>query len=88
MEVILEVRNELLENNQQDEVWEGWTGDPCLPVPWNGIGCETVNGDTVITKLYVTYFPFFVTFVLNCTSLQCCGMLWGGKVYNFFGYIH
>lgn len=51
VEVILEVRNELLEKNQQDEVWEGWTGDPCLPVPWNGIGCETVNGDTVITKL-------------------------------------
>lgn len=51
VEVILEVRNELLENNQQDDVWEGWTGDPCLPVPWNGIGCEAVNGDTVITKM-------------------------------------
>ncbi|KAK9904354.1 hypothetical protein M0R45_000790 [Rubus argutus] len=51
LEVILEVRNELLEYNQQDEVWEGWTGDPCLPVPWNGLGCEAVNGDTVITKL-------------------------------------
>ncbi|XP_062005626.1 nodulation receptor kinase-like [Rosa rugosa] len=51
VEVILEVRSELLENNQMNEVWEGWTADPCLPVPWNGIGCETVNGVIVITKL-------------------------------------
>ncbi|XP_004288317.1 PREDICTED: nodulation receptor kinase-like [Fragaria vesca subsp. vesca] len=51
VEVILEVRSELLERNEKNEVWEGWTGDPCLPVPWNGIGCDTVNGVPVITKL-------------------------------------
>ena len=51
MEVILEVRSELLEKNEKNEVWEGWIGDPCLPVPWNGIGCDTVDGVTVITKL-------------------------------------
>ncbi|KAM1161372.1 hypothetical protein ACFX14_000523 [Malus domestica] len=51
VEVILEVRNEVLKSNQESEVWEGWSGDPCLPVPWDGITCESVAGYAVITVL-------------------------------------
>ncbi|CAB4314383.1 unnamed protein product [Prunus armeniaca] len=51
VEVILEVKNELLKNNPQNEVWEGWSGDPCLPVPWDGITCAAIDGHLVITKL-------------------------------------
>ncbi|PQP99870.1 nodulation receptor kinase [Prunus yedoensis var. nudiflora] len=51
VEVILEVKNELLKNNPQNEVWEGWSGDPCLPVPWDGITCAAIDGYLVITKL-------------------------------------
>ncbi|XP_048437962.1 nodulation receptor kinase-like [Pyrus x bretschneideri] len=51
VEVILEVKNELLKNNQESEVWEGWAGDPCLPVPWDGITCESIDGYCIITEL-------------------------------------
>ncbi|CAL9001978.1 unnamed protein product [Prunus brigantina] len=51
VEVILEVKNELLKNNPQNEVWEGWSGDPCLPVPWDGITCAAIVGYLVITEL-------------------------------------
>ncbi|XP_068314950.1 nodulation receptor kinase-like [Pyrus communis] len=51
VEVILEVKNEVLKSNQESEVWEGWSGCPCLPVPWDGITCESVGGYAVITVL-------------------------------------
>ncbi|KAM1091513.1 hypothetical protein ACFX13_019286 [Malus domestica] len=51
VEVILEVKNEMLKNNHEIEVWEGWAGDPCLPVPWDGITCESIDGYSIITEL-------------------------------------
>ncbi|KAB2597567.1 nodulation receptor kinase-like [Pyrus ussuriensis x Pyrus communis] len=51
VEVILEVKNEVLKSNQESEVWEGWSGCPCLPVPWDGITCGSVGGYAVITVL-------------------------------------
>ncbi|CAN6679855.1 unnamed protein product [Malus baccata var. baccata] len=50
-DVILEVKNEMLKNNQEIEVWEGWAGDPCLPVPLDGITCESIDGYSIITEL-------------------------------------
>lgn len=51
VDVIVKVRDELLDAYQNNEVLETWTGDPCLPVPWKGLQCEPINGSYVITKL-------------------------------------
>ncbi|KAL5755226.1 hypothetical protein ACOSP7_023446 [Xanthoceras sorbifolium] len=61
---ILQVRPWVQETNQKDVnvIWkvrddlkllESWSGDPCLPSPWNwgGLVCNSINGSTVITEL-------------------------------------
>ncbi|XP_062100824.1 nodulation receptor kinase-like [Humulus lupulus] len=51
VDVILDVKHELMVFNKQNKVLDSWTGDPCLPSPWEGLTCGTMNGSTVITKL-------------------------------------
>ncbi|KAM0032385.1 putative protein kinase RLK-Pelle-LRR-I-1 family [Helianthus debilis subsp. tardiflorus] len=51
VDVILIIKKELLVENQDNEVLESWTGDPCLPHSWHGVTCNKSNGNTVITKL-------------------------------------
>ncbi|KAI7736286.1 hypothetical protein M8C21_001731 [Ambrosia artemisiifolia] len=51
VDVILIIKNELLVENQDNEVLESWTGDPCLPHSWHGVTCNQSNGKTIITKL-------------------------------------
>lgn len=49
--VIVEVRDELLEGNKESEELGVWSGDPCLPVGWPGVSCESMNGTYVIKML-------------------------------------
>ncbi|GMP31131.1 hypothetical protein CsSME_00005470 [Camellia sinensis var. sinensis] len=51
VDMIQKVRNELLMGNQDNEVLKTWSGDPCLPLPWQGLYCEHINNFLVITKL-------------------------------------
>ncbi|KAD0585584.1 hypothetical protein R6Q59_033691 [Mikania micrantha] len=51
VDVIFIIKNELLVENQDNEILESWTGDPCLPYSWHGVMCNQSNGKTVITKL-------------------------------------
>ncbi|XP_059639649.1 nodulation receptor kinase-like [Cornus florida] len=52
VDVIAEVKAELLVVNQDNEALESWSGDPCLPLPWLGLYCEPINNSSfVITKL-------------------------------------
>ncbi|CAL5370900.1 unnamed protein product [Camellia sinensis] len=37
VDMIQKVRNELLMGNQDNEVLKTWSGDPCLPLPWQGL---------------------------------------------------
>ncbi|KAK6125380.1 hypothetical protein DH2020_040876 [Rehmannia glutinosa] len=48
---ITKVKNELLTHNQDSEVLETWSGDPCLPLPWHGLSCEGRNGTPVIVQM-------------------------------------
>ncbi|XP_050378910.1 nodulation receptor kinase-like [Argentina anserina] len=99
VEVILEVRSELLESNEKNEVLEGWTGDPCLPVPWNGIGCEIVDGIPVITKLDLSsgiqrgsdeehilkgQFPKIIPNLTHLRSLNLSNNKFIGQIPEFF----
>ncbi|TQE14283.1 hypothetical protein C1H46_000202 [Malus baccata] len=75
-DVILEVKNEMLKNNQEIEVWEGWAGDPCLPVPLDGITCESIDGYSIITELLIAFahfifnFPQFYEFQGSSSGIQ------------------
>ncbi|KAL8216732.1 hypothetical protein R6Q57_023569 [Mikania cordata] len=51
VDVIFIIKNELLVENQDNEILESWTGDPCLPYSWHGVMCNQSNGKIVITKL-------------------------------------
>ncbi|CAK9150616.1 unnamed protein product [Ilex paraguariensis] len=64
VDVIGDVRRELLERNQDNEVLKSWSGDPCLPLPWQGLFCEPINGSTVISKLNMSNNGFTGTIPL------------------------
>ncbi|KAG6646933.1 hypothetical protein CIPAW_07G042800 [Carya illinoinensis] len=51
VDVALNVRNESLASNQENELLKSWSGDPCLPNPWHGWGCEPYIGSVIITSL-------------------------------------
>ncbi|PSS30632.1 Nodulation receptor kinase [Actinidia chinensis var. chinensis] len=53
--VTLEVKNKLLEHNLDNEVLKTWSGDPCLPLSWHGLYCESINNSVVITKLNLSF---------------------------------
>ncbi|KAK6151081.1 hypothetical protein DH2020_016013 [Rehmannia glutinosa] len=55
---ITKVKNELLTHNQDSEVLETWSGDPCLPLPWHGLSCEGRNGTPVIIQMNLSYNGF------------------------------
>lgn len=48
---VMKLRNELMEENPNHEIFRKWHGDPCTPYFWNGLACEEMNGSFVITKL-------------------------------------
>nr|XP_043614741.1 nodulation receptor kinase-like [Erigeron canadensis]XP_043614742.1 nodulation receptor kinase-like [Erigeron canadensis]XP_043614743.1 nodulation receptor kinase-like [Erigeron canadensis] len=51
VDVIMNIKRELLSENQDNEVLESWMGDPCLPHSWHAVKCKQSNGAIVITKL-------------------------------------
>lgn len=51
VDAIVDVKNELLEANQENEALMSWSGDPCLPHSWHGLYCELLNSSSVISKL-------------------------------------
>ncbi|KAG5528143.1 hypothetical protein RHGRI_028922 [Rhododendron griersonianum] len=58
VDVITEVRNELMGDNQNNEVLKTWSGDPCYPISWLGLYCEAVNNSLVITILNISFGNF------------------------------
>ncbi|XP_052195708.1 nodulation receptor kinase-like [Diospyros lotus] len=69
VDVIMEVRKELLRANQDNEVLKTWSGDPCLRLPWNGLSCEPKNNSLVITKLDLSSANLQGTIPSNITKL-------------------
>ncbi|KAK3012602.1 hypothetical protein RJ639_009602 [Escallonia herrerae] len=51
VDVVVDVRDELLKANQNNKVLRSWSGDPCLPRPWHGLSCNSSSGFSVITQL-------------------------------------
>ncbi|XVE83021.1 hypothetical protein DITRI_Ditri16bG0053100 [Diplodiscus trichospermus] len=56
--VIRKVKEELLKLNQENALLETWSGDPCLPVHWQGLTCNSINGSTIITDLDLSSSKF------------------------------
>ncbi|KAL8117881.1 hypothetical protein AgCh_015679 [Apium graveolens] len=55
LDTIVDVKNDLLVDNQDNKVLRSWYGDPCLPLPWDGLFCTSINGSSVITKLNLSF---------------------------------
>ncbi|KAJ4840426.1 hypothetical protein Tsubulata_009267 [Turnera subulata] len=48
------VKYELMQHNHDNEILQSWSGDPCLPVPWDGLACSNSGGSSTIIKLNVS----------------------------------
>ncbi|KAJ8567407.1 hypothetical protein K7X08_019615 [Anisodus acutangulus] len=51
VDIIMNVKKELLQHNKNNDILKSWSGDPCLPLPWPGLTCDRVNGTSVITQM-------------------------------------
>ncbi|KAI3883594.1 hypothetical protein MKX03_016276, partial [Papaver bracteatum] len=76
-DAITEVKDELVAQNPKNELWESWTGDPCLPLPWEGLFCIPNNqGSFIINNLYLSWnnlqgsLPSTVTKLSNLEKLD------------------
>ncbi|KAE8704828.1 Nodulation receptor kinase [Hibiscus syriacus] len=66
---IKKVKEDLLMLNQGNSLLETWSGDPCLPDPWQGLACNSINGSTVITDLDLSSNKFKGTMPPSITKL-------------------
>ncbi|KAI3951089.1 hypothetical protein MKW92_047409 [Papaver armeniacum] len=76
-DAITEVKDEWVAQNPENELWESWTGDPCLPLPWEGLFCIPNNqGSFIITNLDLSWsnlqgpLPSAVTKLTNLEKLD------------------
>ncbi|KAJ7953483.1 Receptor kinase [Quillaja saponaria] len=69
LEVILKVKQDLLLQNQNSKLLEGWYGDPCKLIPWKGLGCDYSNTSPVISKLDLSSSAFKGPLPSNITEL-------------------
>nr|XP_016487983.1 PREDICTED: nodulation receptor kinase-like [Nicotiana tabacum] len=58
VDIMVNVKMELLQHNQNNEILKSWLGDPCLPLPWHGLTCDRVNGTSVISQMNLSMGSF------------------------------
>ncbi|XP_028754635.1 nodulation receptor kinase-like isoform X2 [Neltuma alba] len=86
---MLKVAEELQTQNQGNKVLESWSGDPCMPFPWNGVECDLLNDSTVINKLDLSSsnlrgpIPSGVTALNNLETLNLSHNNFNGSVPPF-----
>lgn len=67
---IFDVRNELLAYNPNNEVVVSWMGDPCLPLSWDGVFCESRDNSSAISKLDLSFKNLQGPFPQSITKMQ------------------
>lgn len=66
---IFDVRNELLAYNPDNEVVVSWMGDPCLPLSWDGVFCESRDNSSTIRIFLSKIFKYhFLKVSQSCKS--------------------
>ncbi|KAL2499510.1 Leucine-rich repeat protein kinase family protein [Abeliophyllum distichum] len=89
VDVITNVKHELLELNQDSEELKTWSGDPCLPLEWHGLSCGTLNGTSVITKLDLSFksltgpLPPSITKLIHLKELNLSNNRFTGTIPEF-----
>ncbi|XP_043690706.1 nodulation receptor kinase-like isoform X2 [Telopea speciosissima] len=87
--VIMEVRDELIANNPENEVLLSWSGDPCLPFPWQGLGCDPINSSAAITSVDLSSralqgsLPSHITELANLKALNLSFNDFTGTILSF-----
>ncbi|KAK1383128.1 Nodulation receptor kinase [Heracleum sosnowskyi] len=69
-DAIFNVRNELLAFNPNNKVVVSWMGDPCLPLPWDGLFCESRDNSSAISKLDLSFKDLQGPLPQSITKLQ------------------
>ncbi|XP_054809886.1 nodulation receptor kinase-like isoform X2 [Prosopis cineraria] len=86
---MLKMSEELTMQNQGNKVLESWSGDPCMPFPWNGVECDLLNDSTVINKLDLSSsnfrgtIPSGITVLTNLETLNLSHNNFNGSVPSF-----
>ncbi|CAA2986485.1 nodulation receptor kinase-like [Olea europaea var. sylvestris] len=89
VDVITNVKHELLELNQDSEVLKTWSGDPCLPLPWHGLSCGPFNSTSVITELDLSFrsltgpLPPSITNLIHLKELNLSNNRFNGSIPKF-----
>ncbi|KAL2522605.1 Leucine-rich repeat protein kinase family protein [Forsythia ovata] len=89
VDVITNVKHELLELNQDSEELKTWSGDPCHPLEWHGLSCGTLNGTSVITKLDLSFkslkgpLPPSITKLIHLKELNLSNNRFTGTIPEF-----
>uniref|UniRef100_A0A7N0TI90 non-specific serine/threonine protein kinase n=1 Tax=Kalanchoe fedtschenkoi TaxID=63787 RepID=A0A7N0TI90_KALFE len=86
---VIGVRNELLLANKGSELLESWSGDPCLPFPWEGLTCQLIEGSAAITALDLSFrnlagpVPVSITQLNFLTKLNLSNNFFTGMIPDF-----
>ncbi|KAG1347645.1 nodulation receptor kinase [Cocos nucifera] len=92
--VMEELRNQLLVRNPGNKILEKWHGDPCLPSPWEGLSCEQRNDRNVITKLNLSSkslqgpLPAAIAYLTELEELDVQNNNFAGSIPESFASLH
>jgi hypothetical protein len=68
---MLQIKEKMLVSNEENKVFETWSGDPCLPNQWQGLACDSINGSWVVTKMDHSSKQLKGSFPTEITNLDC-----------------
>ncbi|XVF17412.1 hypothetical protein REPUB_Repub10bG0120100 [Reevesia pubescens] len=87
--VMKKVNEELLMLNQGNAILQTWSGDPCLPDPWQGLACNSINDSIVITDVDLSSskfqgpLPSSITKLIHLKTLNLSNNDFRGEIPTF-----
>ncbi|KAI4382084.1 hypothetical protein MLD38_008090 [Melastoma candidum] len=89
VDTMLAVKDEFLASNEGNAVFGNWFGDPCVPVNWDGLTCNVVNGSSVVSMLELSpkglrgRIPIGITMLTHLTELNLSDNVLTGTIPAF-----
>lgn len=89
VDVMMNVKTELWRSNSESKVLSTWWGDPCLPIPWQGLVCDNISGSSVVTKIHLSWkhlsglIPPSITTLVHLNEVNLSYNLFTGQIPSF-----
>lgn len=89
VDVMMNVKTELWRSNSESKVLSTWWGDPCLPIPWQGLVCGNISGSSVVTKIHLSWkhlsglIPPSITTLVHLNEVNLSYNLFTGQIPSF-----